>query len=90
MKIAVACDHGGLQLKNALIKNMEGQGYEVVDCSSETSGFGSKVAEEPFISSVKGTNIGDSVDTISGATISSSAVVDGINQAADHYAKNFK
>ena len=66
------------------------KGYEVVDCSSETSGFGSKVAEEPFISSVKGKNIGDSVDTISGATISSSAVVDGINQAADHYAKNFK
>lgn len=31
MKIAVACDHGGLQLKNALIKEMESQGYEVVD-----------------------------------------------------------
>ena len=31
MKIAIACDHGGFQLKNALIKNMESQGYEVVD-----------------------------------------------------------
>ena len=66
------------------------KGYEVVDCSSETSGFGSKVAEEPFISSVKGKNIGDSIDIISGATISSSAVVDGISQAADHYSANFK
>lgn len=37
MKIAVACDHGGLQLKNALIKNMEGQGYEVVDFGTYTT-----------------------------------------------------
>ena len=66
------------------------KGFEVIDCSSETSGFGSKVAEEPFISSVKGKNIGDSVDTISGATISSSAVVKGIDAAAQHYADNFK
>ena len=36
MKIAVACDHGGLQLKNALIKNMEGQGYEVVDFGTDS------------------------------------------------------
>ena len=36
MKIAVACDHGGLQLKNALIKNMESQGYEVVDFGTYT------------------------------------------------------
>ena len=37
MKIAVACDHGGLQLKNALIKNMEGQGYEDVDFGTYTT-----------------------------------------------------
>ncbi len=37
MKIAVACDHGGLQLKNALIKNMESQGYEVVDFGTYTT-----------------------------------------------------
>ncbi len=66
------------------------KGYEVIDCSSETSGFGSKVAEEPFISSVKGKNIGDSIDVISGATISSSAVVDGISAATEHYNANFK
>ena len=31
MKIAVACDHGGLRLKNVLIEEMKKQGYEVVD-----------------------------------------------------------
>ena len=31
MKIAVACDHGGLRLKNVLIDEMKKQGYEVVD-----------------------------------------------------------
>ena len=27
MKIAVACDHGGLRLKNVLIDEMKKQGY---------------------------------------------------------------
>ncbi len=31
MKIAVACDHGGFRLKNVLIKEMEKQGYEIID-----------------------------------------------------------
>ncbi len=31
MKIAVACDHGGLRLKNVLAEEMKKQGYEVVD-----------------------------------------------------------
>lgn len=31
MKIAVACDHGGLRLKEVLIKEIKHQGYEVMD-----------------------------------------------------------
>jgi ribose 5-phosphate isomerase B len=31
MKIAVGCDHGALDLKNALIPRLEKQGYEVKD-----------------------------------------------------------
>ena len=31
MKIAVACDHGGLELKSALMRYLEKEGYEVVD-----------------------------------------------------------
>ena len=36
MKIAVACDHGGLRLKNVLIDEMKKQGYEVVDYGTYT------------------------------------------------------
>ena len=31
MKIAVACDHGGLHLKNAMIAYVKKLGHEVVD-----------------------------------------------------------
>ena len=36
MKIAVACDHGGLNLKNAVIKYVEKLGHEVVDFGTYT------------------------------------------------------
>ena len=36
MKIAVACDHGGLRLKNVLADEMKKQGYEVVDFGTYT------------------------------------------------------
>lgn len=39
MKIAIACDHGGYRLKNVLINEIKGQGYEVIDygCYNEES-----------------------------------------------------
>ena len=36
MKIAIACDHGGLQLKNAIIKYLTESGYEVRDFGTNT------------------------------------------------------
>jgi electron transport complex protein RnfG len=66
------------------------KGYEVIDCSTETSGFGSQVGEQPFHDRIVGSEIGSTIDTISGATISSTAVVKGINQATEHYNANFK
>lgn len=36
MKIAVACDHGGLNLKNALLSYLEKNGYEVKDFGTYT------------------------------------------------------
>jgi len=74
----------------ALDKDGTYKGYEVIDCSTETSGFGSKVGEDAFKNSIVGKNIGDSLDTISGATISSTAVINGINEAVAHYEANFK
>lgn len=37
MKIALACDHGGLQLKNAIIKHLNELGHEVTDCGTYTT-----------------------------------------------------
>lgn len=66
------------------------KGYEVIDCSSETKGFGSKVGDQEFKDGIVGKKIGDSIDTISGATISSSAVVEGIEEATEHYQENYQ
>ena len=36
MKIAVACDHGGLNLKKEIVKYLNDNGYEVVDFGTDT------------------------------------------------------
>ena len=36
MKIAVACDHGGLNLKIEIVKHLNSKGYEVVDFGTDT------------------------------------------------------
>ena len=37
MKIALACDHGGLNLKNAIKNHLEKKGYEVLDFGTDTT-----------------------------------------------------
>ena len=36
MKIAIGCDHGALELKNAAVKHLEAKGYEVKDFGTYT------------------------------------------------------
>ncbi|MBQ9354882.1 MAG: RpiB/LacA/LacB family sugar-phosphate isomerase, partial [Clostridia bacterium] len=31
MKIAVGCDHGGLEHKNAIVEHLKSRGFEVTD-----------------------------------------------------------
>ena len=64
-------------------------GYSVVVCQ-ETSGFGTKVAEDPFSSNIVGSDIGSEYDIITGSTISSKAVIEGIDAAVKHYEANYK
>ena len=37
MKIAIACDHGALDMKNMLVSYLEGQGHEVTDFGTHTT-----------------------------------------------------
>ena len=37
MKIAIACDHGALELKNHLADHLRSQGYEAEDFGTYTS-----------------------------------------------------
>ena len=37
MKIAIACDHGGLTYKNILIKYLSDLGHEVVNFGTDTA-----------------------------------------------------
>ena len=36
MKISIGCDHGALDLKNALVKRLTQQGHDVLDCGTYT------------------------------------------------------
>ena len=37
MKIAIACDHGALALKNKVVAHLQGQGHEVLDFGTHTT-----------------------------------------------------
>ncbi len=50
---------------------------------SETPGVGTKVGESGFLSGFVGKTDGGDVDTISGATVSSTAVINGIDRASE-------
>lgn len=63
-------------------------GYSVIS-QGETSGIGSLIAENDFINTVTGSAIDGTIDTISGATISSKAVIGGISEVAEHYGANY-
>lgn len=52
---------------------------------NDTKGIGSKVEEADFANSIVGKTVSDKLDTIAGATISSSAAIKGIDAAIAVY-----
>ncbi len=61
---------------------------KVVSANGETSGIGTKVTGESFLAQFVGKDASlDGVDTISGATISSSAFLNAVRDASDAVAK---
>lgn len=59
-------------------------GYKVT-VNEETNGLGSRVSDDEFKNGVVGKTINDEVDTLSGATLSSRAIISGINAAKTVY-----
>ena len=70
------------------------KGIEIIDVSSETVGLGQNAATPEFTSSFKGLKngisvvingaTGNQINALTGATISSQAVTDAVNQALDY------
>jgi len=56
-----------------------------VNYVNDTPGLGSKIGDPEFANSIIGKSVGDKVDTISGSTVSSAAVVKGIDAAKAVY-----
>lgn len=54
---------------------------------NDTKGFGSRVADEEFSNMMTNKSVNDNYDTLSGATVSSTAVVNGIKDAIEVFAK---
>ncbi|MBP3370144.1 MAG: FMN-binding protein [Clostridia bacterium] len=59
----------------------------VISCNGETSGIGTKVKGEGFLDSFTAKSDTSEVDTISGATISSSAFVAAVEDACELFAR---
>lgn len=63
----------------------------VVISNGDTQGIGTKVAEDSFKETLVGKNAEtDTLDTISGATVSSKPVVEGIQEAGKYLSENLK
>lgn len=62
----------------------------VVLSNGDTQGIGSKVADDAFKNSLIDKKGDGKLDTISGATISSKFVIEGIKEAATYLAENMK
>lgn len=77
---------GPIEIIVGLDKSMSLRGISVGGSDfRETEGLGSKAREDPFVSQFKGltppVELSGDVDAISGATVTSRAVVDGVNNA---------
>ena len=88
-KVGVTGYGGEVTYLVGINKDASYQGFIALTYDGETSGFGTRIADEEFGSQFTG-SIDDGVDTLSGATITSTAVVKGVNQVVDHFNANYK
>ncbi len=96
--LAVGKGYGGdIKILIGLENNMTIKGITIIS-QSETPGLGSRIAEGSFASKFAGLNVDDvaleqdggQIDAITGATISSGAVVDAVSTTAMEKVKSLK
>ena len=63
-------------------------GYKVTEIS-DTQGYGSRVGDPEFYEPFIGQSIDTQVDTLSGATVSSTAVVNGLKEVVKYHNENY-
>lgn len=94
--------YGGA-MENAILINVDGSiaGYRNLS-NGETPGFGATISEESYYSRYEGKSVAEAdslvlgtggdneIEAISGATISSNAVLDGLNEAVAAFKANFQ
>lgn len=73
-------DSGGFTFLIGFNKDGTVSGYEAME-QNETAGKGSKAFEDDYVNQIKSLKVGDDVPLISGATITSTAVKQGIEAA---------
>lgn len=72
----------------AIDNNGNFAGYSVQECN-DTEGLGTRVKTEEFYGPFVGASIDTKIDTLSGATVSSSAVVAGIEEVVAYHHANY-
>ena len=86
---ALAQGFGGNVKVSAVINSQGAIAYLTVDATCETEGLGQKVMETEYLAQFLGKTLpltlGEDVDAVSGATVTSQAVVDALNLLATDY-----
>ena len=80
-KMTVSGYDGGTTFLVSINKDGVIDKYQAIS-NGDTKGIGSKVMDSEFKSSLEGKEAAGTLDTISGATYSSTPIVDGIHEAA--------
>ena len=76
---------GTVSFMLAIDNNGKYIGYVCNDCSNETSGLGSRVGTDEYKEMVLAADVDTTVDTLSGATVTSTACQKAIQEAAEMY-----
>lgn len=89
-KVSVTGYAGEVSYLVGINKDGSYQGFIALTYDQETSGFGSRIGEAEFSDQFEGKTIDDNIDTLAGATVTSGAVVKGIDEVTAHFADNYK